>query len=369
VRLLAPRGPATMAPMNTILVATQCVLAAVFAVAGIAKLLDLPGSRKAVAEFGVPEPAAGAIGSVLPVAEIATAVGLVFVATATAASVVALALLIAFIGGISNAMRRGEAPDCNCFGQVHSSPAGWPTLARNAVLAALAVLVLVKGPGPAIDGWVSDRSAAEIAAIGLGLCVLAFAAYAWRLRKANVTLQQDLQKARSNAGEPEFVAEGLPLGEPAPDFALPDPTGIRRSFASVRQPRTGTVLFFTSPDCAPCNALVEDLARWQTTLGDRVTIAVVASGSEELNGRFFAGHEMVNVFLDTEGEVFEAFNVRSTPSAIALDSEGLVSSAPAGGLHMPEVLIRLMIRNGSTAQDEGRGARPFTVLQSQPRAS
>ena len=35
---------------------------------------------------------------------------------------------------IAIAMARGKAPDCHCFGQLHSAPAGWKTLARNGVL-------------------------------------------------------------------------------------------------------------------------------------------------------------------------------------------------------------------------------------------
>ena len=34
------------------------------------------------------------------------------------------ALLLAFVGGIAFNMARGNAPDCHCFGQLHSEPAG-----------------------------------------------------------------------------------------------------------------------------------------------------------------------------------------------------------------------------------------------------
>ncbi len=47
----------------------------------------------------------------------------------------ALLLLLAFAGGVARAMSRGQAPDCHCFGQIHSEPAGPSTLIRNAVLA------------------------------------------------------------------------------------------------------------------------------------------------------------------------------------------------------------------------------------------
>ena len=36
----------------------------------------------------------------------------------------ALVLLLLFVGGISYNVARGRSPDCHCFGQLHSAPAG-----------------------------------------------------------------------------------------------------------------------------------------------------------------------------------------------------------------------------------------------------
>ena len=63
-------------------------------------------------------------------------------------------------------MARGEEPDCHCFGQIHSAPAGPPTLARNAVLAGCAAVIVAYGSGPAVDAWVNARSAGELVAAG-----------------------------------------------------------------------------------------------------------------------------------------------------------------------------------------------------------
>jgi hypothetical protein len=50
-----------------------------------------------------------------------------------------------FAIGISVNLARGRTPDCHCFGQLHSAPAGWKTLARNRVLAVVAGFVLWEG--------------------------------------------------------------------------------------------------------------------------------------------------------------------------------------------------------------------------------
>src|SRR5690606_32905612 len=132
-------------PMEVVFLVARLLLAAVFAVAGAAKLADLPGSRAAVTGFGVPERAARVLGTLLPFAELVVAGLLLFSATAAAGALGALCLLILFAIGIAVAMARGSAPDCHCFGQLHSEPAGPATLARNLGLALIAGSVVLAG--------------------------------------------------------------------------------------------------------------------------------------------------------------------------------------------------------------------------------
>src|SRR5438552_6841190 len=122
--------------MATVVLALRFVLAVVFVTAGVGKLLDLSGSRRAVADFGVPERAARVIGVLLPLAEIAIALALVFRPSAQVGAIAAALILAGFIAGIARALSRGEQPDCHCFGQIHSAPAGPSTLIRNGILAA-----------------------------------------------------------------------------------------------------------------------------------------------------------------------------------------------------------------------------------------
>ena len=54
----------------------------VFAVAGVAKLYDRAGSRRAVIDFGVPAPLAAPLAILLPLAELAVAATLLPASTA-----------------------------------------------------------------------------------------------------------------------------------------------------------------------------------------------------------------------------------------------------------------------------------------------
>src|SRR3954463_14740375 len=109
--------------MAAALLASRLVLALVFLTAGAAKLADREGSRAAIAGFGVPPAMASPLGVLLPLVELTAAVLLVPAAAAAWGALLALALLLLFIAGIARSMARGEAPDCHCFGQLHSAPA------------------------------------------------------------------------------------------------------------------------------------------------------------------------------------------------------------------------------------------------------
>src|SRR6266487_2263634 len=92
----------------------RALLAVVFTVAAVAKLLDLPSSRRMMAAFGLPPTPAARAGTALPFAELGTAVLLVIEPTARIGGILALALLVLFIAGISVNLAKGNKPDCNC---------------------------------------------------------------------------------------------------------------------------------------------------------------------------------------------------------------------------------------------------------------
>src|SRR5438477_12974220 len=128
--------------MTLLLMLARLILSAVFLVAGLAKLADLSGSRQAMRGFGVPGKLADLFGLLLPLAELAVAITLVIPLTAWWGAIGALSLLLIFVAGIGYNLAQGRTPDCHCFGQLHSSPAGWSTLIRNLVLAGIAGVVV-----------------------------------------------------------------------------------------------------------------------------------------------------------------------------------------------------------------------------------
>jgi len=131
----------------------RLVLAAVLAVAAIAKLSDRRRSREAFVAFGLPHRLAGPAALAAALAELVVAILLVPTSTAVAGALGALVLLAAFSAMVAGALARGSAPDCGCFGSLTDSRvSGW-TLVRNALLGGLAIVALVAGPVDSAIAW------------------------------------------------------------------------------------------------------------------------------------------------------------------------------------------------------------------------
>ncbi len=253
-------------------------------VAGGAKLADLAGSRRAVAGFGVPERLAGVVGVGLPLCELGVAVGLLPKGSAGYGALGALMLLLVFVVGIGVAMVRGTEADCHCFGQFHSARVGWRTLARNGVLAGMAGFVVVEGwgsPWVSATSWVTRVSSVWLVAGGAAVLMVGLIGFqVWfslqvlsqngrtlgRLEALEAAIAELAQPiARDGALPPPPLGAGLPggglpVGSPAPEFALPSLDGEERSLRGLLANARPLLLLFTDPGCGPCDALMPELA-------------------------------------------------------------------------------------------------------------
>jgi uncharacterized membrane protein YphA (DoxX/SURF4 family)/thiol-disulfide isomerase/thioredoxin len=330
--------------VGTLVLALRLVLAGVFAVAGVSKLRDQEGSGQALEEFGVPSRFTRLGAVLLPMAEIAVAVALLFPPSARWGALGAAALLVGFGIAIGNAMAHGRAPDCHCFGQVHSEPAGWRTLARNAVLLAMAATVAAFGPGPGIHTWLTDRNVLELAALAAVL-VAAIPAVR-RMRKWRRQRERRRTKTRMLEHlEGVYSPSGLPVGSPAPDFALRSVSGGQESLEGLCSRGLPVLLVFVHPGCGPCRQLLPQLAEWHARIASRLTIAVLSEGSAEANAALLDGYVVDDVLLQERGNVYQAYDLRhGTPSAVIVDTDRTIGSVSVGGVTAIEELIRLTLR-------------------------
>jgi peroxiredoxin/uncharacterized membrane protein YphA (DoxX/SURF4 family) len=337
--------------MNSVLLlVARLLLAAVFTLAGVAKLADRDGSRQAIVDFGVPSALAAPLGLLLPLAELAVAATLLPASTAWWGALGALALLSVFVVGISVNLARGRTPDCHCFGQLHSAPAGWKTLARNGVLAAVAGFVLWEGfdgAGPSALAWLGILTTAQLLGLLGGVVVLVLLAGQWvflvhllrqngrllvRLEAVEATLAEGGSVAPSQNGTALHQAEGLPVGSTAPDFVLSGLHGETLTLEALRSSGKPVMALFTDPGCGPCNAMLPDVGRWQEEHAQKLTLALVSRGEVEENKTKAQEHGLTNVLLQKDWEVSQSYEVRGTPSAVLISPDGKITTPVSGGV-------------------------------------
>ncbi len=127
-----------LGPVQAILSTLAVVLAGVVVWAAVAKLRNLGRTADDFAELGIARPRL--VSRLVPVAELAVAVGLL-VAPGWGA-VAAFALLAVFTVVLVVAMNSPTPKRCACFGTTSDRPVGPRSIGRNLVLMAMAAAVV-----------------------------------------------------------------------------------------------------------------------------------------------------------------------------------------------------------------------------------
>ena len=274
-------------------------------------------------------------------------------------------LLLAFMAGIGYNLARGRTPDCHCFGNLHSEPAGWSTLIRNGVLAVVAIFLIAGGrddAGYSLVGWIGDLSGGEIALLAIGLVALAaIAIEGWLLvhllgQNGRVLLRLDaLESLLAEGGTlpaPESApaaqpAAGLPEGSPAPAFRLQGLHGETMTLDALRAAGKPVMLIFSDPGCGPCTALLPDIGRWQREHASKLTVALISRGSAEANRAKTQEHGLTHVLLQKDREVSQEYKAHGTPTAVVVTEDGTIASPVAGGA---EAIRHLLSKTTGTLQ-------------------
>ena len=331
--------------MGTALLIGRVALALVFAVAAVAKLADRDRTAQTLDEFGVPERLLGAAAMALPLAELAIAAALIPAPTAAAAAIGALALLVLFSLGVAAALRRGERPDCNCFGQVGSKPVGRSTFVRNGLLATLAAAVALGGGGSsfaeAFDGVTGTEGLVGAGIVAVVAAIALQAWFSWQLFRQNGRLVARVSVLeRALAGDAAPVQHSaLEIGDPVPSFALPDLEGARRSLDDLLAPGAPFALLFSDPGCAACGPLLGRLAEVGDEQEAPIEIVVISRGDAAEERTRMNGHLPATVLLQEAHEVADLCGVPAVPTAFVVDAAGRLASEAVAGQEGIEELI------------------------------
>lgn len=369
----------------------RALLVGVFVVAAVAKLRDRPATREALGGFGVPARLTDPVAVALPVVELATAGLLVPRATAVVGAAAATALLSVFTIAIAVSLARGRRPACRCFGQLSAAPVGARTLIRNAALLVVSGGVLAAelsrpAADPVSSALHADRTVAIITAFVVSGAVVvgAIAVMLAVLRSYGLVLHRldALERRLADLGYEDEgdYDETLPLPEVGlrPGTAAPLAGALEiggRPF--VREPSKPLLVLFTSPHCGPCEELLPEVAGWQRTHSEQLSIAVaVAAPADEVHEEQ-RRHELAHVIIDERSSVADAFEAHGTPAAVLVDQDGNVASWLAAGADAIRQLMHEAVRPAPVSVGEQvpqidvptiRGA-PFSLTDLRGRRS
>lgn len=343
--------------MDTVLLGVRFVLAAVFSVAGLAKLADAQGSRQAIVDFGLPAFLAPSLGLLLPIAEIVVALALISATSAWWGSVGAAVMLLTFMGAIGYNLAHGRTPSCHCFGQLHSAPTGWSTFVRNAVFAVMAVFLVARGPadiGPSVMPLFASLSIAQLVGlVGSLITSAVIAILGWlflHLVKLNGRLLVRVEALEAclnrSGGSPSALipaqtlpATGLPVGSPAPVFSLSSVLGETISLNDLLATGRPLLLVFSDPACGPCTGLVPDIAGWQSEYSGLLDVALISRGTPEANRAKIRPFSITTILLQQEREIAQIYDCAGTPGAVIVNPEGRIGSPLAMGADAIKALV------------------------------
>jgi peroxiredoxin len=288
-------------------------------------------------------------------------------------SLAGFGLLMVFVAAISINMAQGRKPECHCFGQLHSAPVGWNTLARNAILACAAGVVswgeqIHQSPSfAAIFATEAARASAPfLLSLGIlwGIATAVLITQIMR-QQGRILVRLEAMEGRLVGETPEIAApgtsrKGLAIGSKAPAFQLPSVQGAELSLSLLLQQAKPILLLFTSPRCGPCTSLIPDISQWASETAGRLNVVVISEGSREENLRKIG--DKLSVLLQNSREVAEAYEAHGTPAAVLIRPDGLVGSALAMGVDAVKQLASRAVQHIGNARNGSKPSLPAGAL-------
>ena len=322
--------------MEIVVLTARVALVLIFLGSALAKLRDPQGARQAITDFGVPASLAPTVALLLAPVELASAALLLTLGLGVVAgALLAAGLLAAFTVGIVVNLWRGNLVDCHCFGALSTKPLSWWSVARNATLIVLALVVLAGGTDQGFV-WteVADifRSLSTteawltVAVLLLAVAVVGLATLFFQLLQRYGSVLLRLEALESGAGGHHHGHAVDFQMWPAPDIEAVDPTGASVGLSDLLDDDRASLFVFVSPGCVGCAELIDDLNAWQ---GDRTgpPVVVFSPGDRATITDKFAGVAIHS----HDGPVVDDYRMEYTPGAVVVTADGLVTTPPSYG--------------------------------------
>lgn len=334
------------------LILLACVfLFSIFISAGIGKLIDIEGSKKSLKEMGFSNKQIPFLAFTLPIVEIITGIGFLINGLMWFSAAIATILLLSFSIFTAYQIKRGSSADCHCFGAIHSELISPKVIIRNLLFIFVSIFLLFQREK--LQNFSFAKLPFELSLyiifglLTIGLLILISYYLKENINKQNQILRRLEILSLTTKADEEILetqniknpTEGLPIGTPVPHFQVKDNKGdIVDSFSILQKP---SVLFFTAPNCELCNLIFPEIESWKEKMKEKFEFIFISNGGVIENSE-----KLDRFFVQKEHEISDLFKTRWIPTAIFINRNKRVASAPAVGDKAILSMLKYLASNG-----------------------
>lgn len=321
--------------MIPVLVLTaRVLLATVFALAAMSKVFDGAEFRNVLSALQIPNRLLRPLAVLLPMAELAAAVGLVFTQLTWVAALACVSLLLLFSIAAAVGLAGGKSLECRCFGVLGAKRLDWLTLLRNLALGGVAVFLLLFGRHEGASRAGDGLAVACAASLAAAFAVLAHIRASQRSRR---------------------------IGDPAPRQLLRDLSGETIDLRAVGE--GGTLLIFWDASCTACEQMRQYLPVFEGRSEPGTARVVIVSTDAPETIR--AADLRLPVVRDDSHALARALGIPGKPAAVRLDPAGHIASAVILGTAPIVAAFRDILAEGSVT----RRTEPHALSVAKPARS
>ena len=145
-------------------------------------------------------------------------------------------------------------------------------------------------------------------------------------------------------------ADGLAVGNTAPDFTFTDatPMGRLRKLSDYRG--KPVALHFWATWCGPCVRELPLIAAVTGTKANELTVLAVNCTEPARTVSSFLSRRNIslNLVMDSDGQISRLYNITAIPQTFMIDSNGLIRSIQVGSYTKRELddAVKALLKNG-----------------------
>src|SRR5262249_10195582 len=158
-------------------------------------------------------------------------------------------------------------------------------------------------------------------------------------------IDEDYAEAPVERPDAAAPVHGLPVGAAAPLFSLASIGGEQVTLGDLLARRKPVLLIFVSPNCGPCESVLQSVETWERDYRKDLTVALLAKGSLSENADRMARYRASHILLQGISGIADDYDAKWTPAAVLVGPSARIASQVTYGFEQIEALVSRSSRN------------------------